>query len=388
MKLRIGSLAALVVATVAACSRGGSEGGSPSREEPAGANQSAANEPAVGDRVTLSEAAYHAAGIAVEDVRQDTGVRAGGGIEVPGQVEFDRTRMALLSPRTAGRIERVVVVEGDRVAAGAPVAYLLSPAFLTAQTEFVRAVQRAERLKASSDADGARTLAEAARRRLRLLGVAESEIARLEGGGEPADLLAITAPFAGSIVEVPGLAGAAAEPGTPIATLADLSVLTVIADLPERAVPAVRIGQRATVRLAVLPGAQFVGRIERIRDQLDPATRTLKALIRVANPDHALKAGLFATVSLETSEHGSGLTIPASAVIAEGVTRYVFVEVAPRTYERRTVDVEAAVVPGLPQASHRVVIRTGLVAGDRVVTHGAFTLKSELTKSSFGEEQD
>jgi multidrug efflux pump subunit AcrA (membrane-fusion protein) len=70
------------------------------------------------------------------------------------------------------------------------------------------------------------------------------------------------------------------------------------------------------------------------------------------------------------------------------VTRYVFVEVAPRTYERRTVDVEAAVVPGLPQASHRVVIRTGLVAGDRVVTHGAFTLKSELTKSSFGEEQD
>jgi RND family efflux transporter MFP subunit len=281
-----------------------------------------------------------------------------------------------------------MVVEGDRVAAGAAVAYLLSPAFLTAQAEFVRAVQRAGRLRATPDADGARALAEAARRRLRLLGVADSEMARLEAGGEPVDLLAITAPFAGSIVEVSGLAGAAAEPGTPIATLADLSALTVVADLPERALPVVRIGQRATVRIAVLPGARFVGRIERIRDQLDPATRTLKALIRVANPDHALKAGMFATVNLETSERGSGLTIPASAVITEGETRYVFVEVAPRTYERRTVDVEAAVAPGLPRASSRVVIRTGLVAGDRVVIHGAFTLKSELAKSSFGEEQD
>jgi len=380
--------ALVVVAAFAACSGERSEKGSPAQEARAGASQSAANDTAVGDRVTLSEAAYRAAGIAVEEVRQEAGARTGGGIEVPGQVEFDRTRMVLLSPRTAGRIERVVVVEGERVAAGAPVAYLLSPAFLTAQTEFVRAVQRAEQLKATRDAYGARTLAEAARRRLRLLGVAESEIARLESGGEPADLLAIRAPFAGSILEVPGMAGAAAEPGTPIATLADLSVLTVIADLPERALPGVRIGQRATVRLAVLPGAQFVGRIERIRDQLDPATRTLKALIRVANPDHALKAGLFATVSLETSEPGSGLAIPASGVIVEGETRYVFVEVAPRTYERRTVDVEAAVAAGLPQASTRVVIRSGLVAGDRVVTHGAFTLKSELTKASFGEEQD
>jgi RND family efflux transporter MFP subunit len=387
MRLKTASLGVLVAA-LAACSRGGSKGGSPSQEEHAGADQSAATRHAVGDRVTLSEASYRAAGISVEEVRQDVGPDAGGGIQVPGQVEFDRTRMALLSPRTAGRIERVMVVEGDRVAAGAAVAYLLSPAFLTAQAEFVRAVQRAGQLRATPDADGARALAEAARRRLRLLGVADSEIARLQAGGEPVDLLAITAPFAGSIVEVSGLAGAAAEPGTPIATLADLSALTVIADLPERALSVVRIGQRATVRLAVLPGARFVGRIERIRDQLDPTTRTLKALIRVANPDHALKAGMFATVNLETTERGSGLTIPTSAVITEGETRYVFVEVAPRTYERRTVDVEAAVAPGLPQASSRVVIRTGLVTGDRVVTHGAFTLKSELAKSSFGEEQD
>lgn len=267
-------------------------------------------------------------------------------------------------------------------------AYLLSPALLTAQTEFVRAVQRAEQLRGTPDADGARALANAARRRLGLLGVAASEIARLEAGGEPADLLAITAPFAGSVLEVTGLVGAAAEPGTPIATLADLSVLMVVADLPERALATVHLGERATVRLAALPGAQFVGRIDRIRDQLDPTTRTLKALIRVANPGRALKAGMFATVSLQPSARGSGLTIPASAVITEGEASYVFVEVGLHTYERRLVDVEPAVATGLPHASDRVVIRTGLAAGEHVVTHGAFTLKSELNKSSFGEEHD
>ncbi len=378
MRLIMKRLGLLVLAGFAACSRGRSDEGS----------ASAAQDTGVGERVTLSEAAYRTAGIAVEEVRLDTGVHAGGGIEVPGQVEFDRTRIALLSPRTAGRIERVVVVEGDRVAAGAPVAYLLSPALLTAQTEFVRAVQRAEQLRGTPDADGARALANAARRRLGLLGVAASEIARLEAGGEPADLLAITAPFAGSVLEVTGLVGAAAEPGTPIATLADLSVLMVVADLPERALATVHLGERATVRLAALPGAQFVGRIDRIRDQLDPTTRTLKALIRVANPGRALKAGMFATVSLQTSARGSGLTIPASAVITEGEASYVFVEVGLHTYERRLVDVEPAVATGLPHASDRVVIRTGLAAGEHVVTHGAFTLKSELNKSSFGEEHD
>lgn len=92
MRLIMKRLGLLVLAGFAACSRGRSDEGS----------ASAAQDTGVGERVTLSEAAYRTAGIAVEEVRLDTGVHAGGGIEVPGQVEFDRTRIALLSPRTAG----------------------------------------------------------------------------------------------------------------------------------------------------------------------------------------------------------------------------------------------------------------------------------------------
>jgi RND family efflux transporter MFP subunit len=342
-------------------------------------------------RVTLSEQAYQTAGIQVEVVGQ-----GGSAVEmqVPGHVEFDRSRVALISPRTSGRIERMAVVEGDRVRAGAPAAFLLSPAFLTAQAEFQRAVQRAERLADTPDAGGARALAEAARRRLRLLGVADAEIARLEAGGEPADLLVLPAPFGGSIVEVQGVAGASVEPGTPIATIADLSVVTVLAEVPEGALPAVRRGMPASVNVAALPGAPVQGRIERIHDEIDPATRTVKVVIRVPNPDHALKAGMFATVRLQLgatdiSSHrtpGTGdLTIPESAVVTEGEARYVFVQTGSRTFERRTIEVPTgvagAVTPG------RVVVRRGIAAGERVVVRGAFVLKSELGKAGFAEPE-
>ncbi len=387
--VRFRLIAAAALAAMA-CSPGASDEGRPAAEtEPV--DQDATN------RVTLSEAAYQTAAIVVEPVRPEPRGDAEGEITVPGQVAFDPTRVALVSPRTAGRVEHVAVVEGDRVQAGAAVAWLLSPAFLTAQTEFVRAVRRAQLLQATPDAQGAQALADAARRRLRLLGVTDTAIARLAAGGEPADLLALTAPFSGSIVEVPGVAGASVEAGAPIARIADLSVVLVEVDVPERALAVVRPGQRATVRLVALPGTALAARLERIRDELDPATRTAKALIRVRNPGRALKAGMFATVTLAVSPNppsgeASGprllLSVPASAVVTEAEAHYVFIEVAPRTYERRAVSLEPTVSAGLPQASERVVIRDGLAVGERVVTHGAFTLKSELAKASFGEEHE
>jgi RND family efflux transporter MFP subunit len=342
-------------------------------------------------RVTLSEQAYQTAGIQVEVVGRES---SAGEMQVPGHVEFDRSRVALISPRTSGRIERMAVVEGDRVRAGAPAAFLLSPAFLTAQAEFQRAVQRAERLTDTPDAGGARALAEAARRRLRLLGVADAEIARLEAGGEPADLLVLPAPFGGSIIEVQGVAGASVEPGTPIATIADLSVVTVLAEVPEGALPAVRRGQPASVYVAALPEAPVQGRIERIRDEIDPATRTVKVVIRVPNPDRALKAGMFATVRLQlgatdiASHRAAGtgdLTIPESAVVTEGEARSVFVQTGSRTFERRTIEVTTGVTGAATPG--RVVVRRGIAAGERVVVRGAFVLKSELGKARFAEPE-
>ncbi|MHB1169583.1 MAG: efflux RND transporter periplasmic adaptor subunit, partial [Longimicrobiales bacterium] len=93
--------------------------------------------------------------------------------------------------------------------------------------------------------------------------------------------------------------------------------------------------------------------------------------------------GMFASVSLGVPGASAGpatLTVPSSAVVTDGAERYVFVEIGPRSYERREVEVA-------PAANGRVAIMTGLSAGERVVIRGAFTLKSELGKAEFGEDE-
>lgn len=348
----------------------------------------AADEHAEGDeyageegRVELTEAALAGAGILVSEVpTRELPAGPPLGDAVPGQVAFDPARVALVSPRSAGRIERLEAVEGDEVRAGQSLAQVLSPAFLTAQNDYLHAARRARQLQGTADEDGAQALVDAARRRLSLLGAEDTLIEGLASGREPLDLIPIRAPFAGSIVEAHTLAGAAVEPGSPIFTLADLSVVTVVAEVPERALGSLHRGQRALIELSAYPDTVVEGTVERIREELDPSTRTARAIVRVPNGRRLLRPGMFALVRLATAAEEELVVrpvLPAQAVITEGDERYVFVEVAPRTFERR--DVEAT-----PLGNDEVVIVAGLESGERVVVEGAFTLKSELAEGEFG----
>jgi multidrug efflux pump subunit AcrA (membrane-fusion protein) len=341
--------------------------------------------------VTLSEAAYRTAGIRVEPVAAEAVAAAGSGLQVPGQVEFEPERVAVISPRTGGRIERLTVVEGNRVRAGQTVALVSSREYLTAQNDLVQAVRRARVLAGTQDAAGADALVDAARRRLRLMGVGGGAIDRVASSGEISTVMPVPAPFGGSIIEAHVLAGQAVEAGTPLFKIADLSSVDVAAEVPERSMPLLRIGQRATITLAAYPALQFEGRVERLQDQLDPTTRTVKAIIHVPNPQGALRPGMFANVTLDAPAEAALqttaatlLTIPESALVTDGEARYVFVETAPRTFERRAVQVEVLSAPGSTvAAAGRVAVRSGLTAGERIAVSGAFTLKSEMGKAGF-----
>lgn len=349
--------------------------------------------------VTLSEAAFRTAQIVVQEV----GSLAAGDdaeiLEVPGQVEVDPRRIALVSSRVAGRVERLQVVEGDHVEADQPVGTLFSTAFLTAQTDLIQAARRARTLAGSADEAGANALLNAAKGRLRLLGASDAEIDAAQNA-EPTATFALRAPIAGSVTESKVLPGAAVMPGDPIFTIADLSVMDVVAEIPERSLPEVRIGQRATVSIAAFPAMKFTGAVERMRDALNTETRTLRAVIHVANGSGRLRPGMFATVQLEvptrdatalpkgaTGESRRVLVIPESAIITDGERKFVFVETAERTYERR--EVRASVLStsvSAKQGSNTVVVQDGVRAGERVVISGAFILKSELAKASLSDE--
>ncbi len=406
LRLRFTGLSlALLLATLTACS-GGPDTGTGQQSTGSTAEVRADEhededhlEDGESGRVTLTEAAFRTAGIEVRPVTVgEASARAASGLVVPGQVAHDPARLAVISPRVSGRLERLTVVEGDRVSAGQSVALLYSSTYLTAQSDLQQAARRAERLAGTEDEAGAQAIADASRRRLRLLGVGTSEIERLAAGGEPRAFLAITAPFAGSIIESGALAGEAVEAGQAIFRLADLTQVDVVAEVPERALPLVRVGQRATISLAAYPDDRFGGVVERLHEELNTETRTVRAVIHAPNPTRRLRPGMFATVeldvpvsalrapSVDASPLGPMLTIPASAVVTEGERRFVFVPVGLHSYERREVQVVSLAPPGsAAPTSAFVAVRAGLEAGDSVVVRGAFILKSELAKGSLGE---
>ena len=351
------------------------------------------------NQVTLSEAAYQSARIVVAPVIAEGAVAAGGDISVPGQVEADPARVALISSRTPARIERLTVVEGERVRHGQVVATLSSPAVLTAETDYGQAMRRARLLKGTADAEGALALAQAARRRLELLGVSDDARAQLDAGTPPAITFTLTAPFAGSIVQSSALVGAQVEAGTSIFRLEDLSTVNVIARLPERALSAVAVGGPAIVRVPAYPDTKFSGCVERLKDEVDPGTRTIPVVIRVPNSNHRLRPGMFATVQLpvrrgasaesEDGRSAGAITIPETAIVTVGDSSYIFVAIGPRTYERRAVRLLAATAAGATAASPgRVRVLSGLTTGEQVVIRGAFTLKAELGKAAFAEEDE
>jgi len=377
-----------------ACGSGREQGAKPANLTDSARTASASREHRPeSDRVTLTEAAYQTAQIQIALVESSQPSAVAAPLEVPGEVEVDPHRLALVSPRIDGRVERLNVVEGDRVSEGQVVAQLYSPAYVTAQSDYLQAVRRAQALAATADSQGAAALAQAAGRRLRLLGVTDAELRRLGGEGEPKPFLDVLAPLGGSVVEAHAVAGQAIQSGAPIYKLADLSSVDVVARVPESALPSVRVGQGATILVAAYPDARFAGRLERLHDDIDTQTRTLHAVVHVANTARTLRPGMFATVLLNTAPTrrlGAAvvLTIPEQAVVSDGEVRFVFVEVAPRTYERREVKLASLTPTGSSRpVTGRVAVLEGLSAGDRVVTHGGFTLKSELAKSAFAEDE-
>ena len=401
LKWLIGALVLAALATFAIMVRSGDDASRPGTATTAEGEEHADEHGEEKARpVKLTQAAFATAQIQVQPVQLGAPALTSPGLEVPGQVEFDPRRVAIISSRTDGRIERLAAVEGDRVGGGQVVALLNSKEFLTAENDLQLAVRRAALLSGGPDAQGAGSLVQAARRRLTLLGVPASEIARVERGGEPALHLPVVAPFSGSIIKANAMSGQAVEAGEPIFTIADPSAVDVIAEVPERSVPMIRVGQAASVTLAALPTTPFTGRVERVRNELTAETRTVRAVIHVSNSSGQLRPGMFAMVRLavpssaypelrvagESTARELLLTIPESAIVTDGQRQYVFVQVAPLTFERREVQTAPLAPPGSSVVNSAfVLVRGGLKAGEQVVTRGAFTLKSELAKAGLGE---
>lgn len=366
--------------------------------------------------ITLGEKEQEEAGLEVETAQLRAVSRT---FQITGIVGPNQTRQAHIRPLSRGRIERVYVRAGDRVRAGQPlVAYdnielgelmnelvsakaTLEKANAEAEVS-KRSVERAQRLTEL----GAVTKAEYERRdaeyksalasiniqkaqvamveqKMRRFGITDAEIDKLDlrsAGQHDLPHTILRAPFNGIVMQSEAAGGEAVDTERELFTIADISTVWVQGDVYEKDIAAIRQGQQVTVVVNAYPGETFTGRITYLSDVLEPQSRTAKVRCEVANPRGLLKLEMFATIQIPTGVKRDTLMIPEAAVQQVDNESVVFVKIDEKRFEKREVVLGA-------QSDGRVEVREGLKEGEKVVTVGAFMLKSHLKKEEFGEHE-
>jgi cobalt-zinc-cadmium efflux system membrane fusion protein len=354
-----------------------------------------------GGRIELSPKQREAAGI-----RTTPAVERGLGqdLRVTAVIKPNEYRFAHVSPRIPGKAIDVKAVLGDHVELGQTLALLDSlelgekkAGFLQARTNREVARRNADRearlfkqqissekeyLEAKGDFERSDAAFQAAREALRLVGLTDREIEHITWGSteHPLSHFPLLAPFAGTVVEQHITIGELIEPQENAYTIADLATVWALLDIFERDLALVAMGDEVQIVIDAYPGEVFRGRVTYVSSLLDATTRTVQARVDLENRDGRLRPGLFATAIIRTTRrHGrAAVVIPRDAALRVRGTVAAFVEEAPGTYHLREL--------ALGQESGAdVEVRSGVAVGERVVTEGAFYLKSKFLKDEVGE---
>lgn len=332
-----------------------------------------------------SNASIHVQPVAARDFRNSR--------EFPATVQANANRLAEITTLVRGRAEEVYVDLGQDVKAGAILGTLNSSELGLAQSAYLKAfakltvteraferakvlleekvIGQAEYQRREGELVTARSETREAHDRLRLLGMQEEDVGRLRRDETIRSTVTIRAPFAGRILSRHLVRGEVVETTDKLMTLADLTDVWVIANVPEKDIGFVRLGLPVDIRLPAYPTQTFQGKITYVGDVLDPSTRTIRLRVVVSNPEGTLKPEMFATVRVWAQSEARVPTIPTSAIVHDQGQSVVFVKRDNQEFERR------AITLGDEHDGETTVI-DGLREGELLVISGAFRLKSEL----------
>ncbi|HTY87023.1 MAG TPA: efflux RND transporter periplasmic adaptor subunit [Candidatus Acidoferrum sp.] len=289
-------------------------------------------------------------------------------IRTVANVDYDETALADVTTKYKGWIEKLYVdATGALVNPGDPLFEIYSPELYSAQTEYLAALSATAGSPSAED----RALLESARTKLKFYDLSDAQIAELEKTRQAKKTLTVTAPIAGFVVEKNVVAGQMVDAGMRLYRLADIATVWVYAQIYEKDLPFIQLGQEATMTLSYLPDRKFRGRVTYIYPTVDEKTRTAKVRMEFHNPGYYLKPGMFATAELVCDFAPSALLVPDSAVLRSGQKNTVFVALPGGKFEARTVAL------GLQAQDDMDQVLAGLSEGERVVTSGQFMLDSE-----------
>lgn len=300
-------------------------------------------------------------------------------IETVGTVTYDETRIADVSPKIDGWVERLYVdFTGAPVRRGQPLLALYSPMLVSAQEELILARRLFDEAAAdptSRSAERARQLLEASRRRLAYWDIPAAQVRRIEESGQPTKTLTLTAPASGFVVEKNVFEGGRVAPGVNLYRIADLSTVWVEGEVFERDLSRVRQGQAARVSVQAYPGEAFTGKVAYVYPTVSLEARTGRVRVELANPQGRLKPGMYVRVALEVPSGDPRLVVPRDAVHATGERAWVFVKDPDGTLIAR--EVETGLVAG-----REIEILSGLEEGESVVASANFLIDAESSMGS------
>ncbi len=293
-------------------------------------------------------------------------------IRTVGRVDYDEQKITTVSLKVGGWIEDLYVdFTGKYVKKGEPLLSLYSPDLVSTQEEYLLALQTKKTLSKSSFpeiAGSGESIAESAKRRLKLWDISDEEIKNLEETGKAKKNLTLYAPFSGYVLEKSAYKGMNVMPGASLFKLADLSDVWLYADVYEYELPYIRLGQQASIQLASLPGETFTGKAIYIYPSLNQETRTAKVRFEFKNPQEKLKPEMYANVEIK-SRLGERLAVPAGAIIDTGLRKMAIVAKGEGYFEPR--EVKATRVDDYYE------VISGLKQGEKVVTSASFLVDSE-----------
>lgn len=312
-------------------------------------------------------------------------------LRVPARITADERLIARIGAAVTGRVTQIHAVLGQKVKAGEVLATLHSTELSSAQLAYLkarsqenlqrRAVERAKQLFAAdvisaaelqrreSELAQAQAELQASLDQLTVLGMTSATINKLSANGKVHSLSDVTSTLNGQVIERKVTQGQVVQPADALYTVADLSHVWVVAEVPEQQADLVTVGEETEAEIAALNGRRIAGQLIYVGNTVNPATRTVTVRMDVTNPDGSIKPEMLATMLIKSKPRRQ-LVVPAPAVVRDDNQDYVFVQTAAQQFYLRKVK--------LGEENNGIIpVLEGLKAGEKIVTDGAFHLNNE-----------
>ncbi|OGU68329.1 MAG: hypothetical protein A2W30_07155 [Ignavibacteria bacterium RBG_16_36_9] len=277
-------------------------------------------------------------------------------------LDFVEQNRKTIPAKFNGRIEKLFVDKtGDYIKSGQALFEIYSPDLVQAQNDYLIAL--------SNNRDENSSLIEASKKKLELFGLTFYQIDELKNTGKINLTLTFYSPVSGTVIEKKVQEGMYVSEGTAIYEVAELSTLWNIAEIYETDLSVVKVGSKVILKLKAYPGEEFTGRVTFVYPVINTQTRTVKIRSEFSSQNNKLKPQMYGE-TVFSADAGTGLLIPADAVIFSGNRNVVWVKSSDGMFEARNVQIGQ-------RFGDKYQILSGLNEGDEVAASGGFLIDSE-----------